>query len=183
MILICYFANSTFPVNLQNNKHRSQALLESLRSFLPLSTEKPLIIFKYAFQKPRSKGSRREPWERGWSFSYTKLAWATIGIVVQGSQIVEDVAKIKNKLRENETRGFSYPFPRSLLKAWAVSFLKVRVSFWSLNQTVKPREESRCLTVNEISEVPSQQNSVTSPRYAVTFARNGSLEQSTIGST
>ena len=36
------------------------------------------------------------------------LNWATIGIVVQGSQIVEDVAK--NKLRENETRGFSYPF-------------------------------------------------------------------------
>ena len=91
--------------------------MESLRYFLPLSTEKPLIIFKYVFLEPRSKGGRREPWELGWSFSYAELGenrnsrtrspslWAP---VVQGSQIVEDVAK--NKLRENETRGFSYPF-------------------------------------------------------------------------
>ena len=160
MILICYFANSTFSVNLQNNKHWSQALLESLRSFLRLSTEKPLIIFKYAFQKPRSKGSRREPWERGWSFSYTKLAWATIGIVVQGSQIVEDVAK--NKLKENETRGFSYPFPPSLLEAWAVSFLKVRVTFWSLNQTVKQREGHAVLRCTRFAKFLA--NKTASPR-------------------
>lgn len=63
--------------------------MESLRYFLLLSTEKPLIIGN----------------EVGLSVT---LNWATIGIVVQGSQIVKDVAK--NKLRENETRGFSYPF-------------------------------------------------------------------------
>ena len=62
-------------------------------------------------------------------------------------------------------------------------FLKSPGNFVVPKSNSQIKRRSRCLTVNEISEVPSQQNSVTSPRYAVTFARNGSLEQSTIGST
>ena len=62
-------------------------------------------------------------------------------------------------------------------------FLKSPGTFLVPKSNSQTKRRSRCLTVNEISEVPSQQNSFTSPRYAVTFARNGSLEQSTIGST
>ena len=155
--------------------------MESLCYFLPLSTEKPLIIFKYVFQQPRSKGSRREPWERGWSFSYAEL-----GDYKNSRTRFSDRRGCRKKQakRKWDARFF---VSVSLLEAWAVSFLKVRVTLWpgfvvpKSNSQIKRR--SRCLTVNEISEVPSQQNSVTSPRYAVTFARNGSLEQSTIGST
>ena len=177
MILICYFANSPFSVKLQNKKHWSQALVESLRYFLPLSTEKPLIIFKYVFLEPRSKGSRREPWELGWSFSYAEL-----GNNRSSRTRFSDSRGCRKKQakRKWDARFF---VSVSLLEAWAVSFLKVRVTFWSLKSNSQIKRRSRCLTVNEISEVPSQQNSVTSPRYAVTFARNGSLEQSTIGST
>ena len=167
MILICCFANSAFSVKLQNKKHWSQALVESLRYFLLLSTEKPLIIFKYVFQEPRSKGSRREPWERGWSFSYAELGNN------RNSRTRFSDSKGCRKKQAKRKWDARFFVSVSLLEAWAVSFLKVRVTFLSLNQTVRIKRKSLCLTVYEISEVPSHQNSVTSPRYAVTFAKNG----------
>ena len=109
--------------------------MESLRYCSPLSADKPLTIFKYAFQQPRSEGSRREPWERGWSFSYAELGDNRNS----RTRFLDSRGWRKNKLRENETRGFSYPFPRSPLEAWARQFLKVRVTFQSLNKTVKSK--------------------------------------------
>ena len=179
MILICYFANSPFSVKLQNKKHWSQALVESLRYFLLLSTEKPLIIFKYVFQEPRSKGSRREPWERGWSFSYIKL-----GDNRNSRTRFSDSRGCRKKQakRKWDTRFFVSVSTISA-RGLGRQFLKSPGNFVVPKSNSQIKRRSRCLTVNEISEVPSQQNSVTSPRYAVTFARNGSLEQSTIGST
>ena len=52
-------------------------------------------------------------------------------------------------------------------------FLKSPGNFLVPKSNSQIKRRSLCLTVYEISEVPSQQNSVTSPRYAVTFARNG----------
>ena len=59
-------------------------------------------------------------------------------------------------------RGFSYPFPRSLLEAWAVSFLKVQVTFWSLNQTVKQREGHAVLRCTRFAKFLA--NKAASPR-------------------
>ena len=62
-------------------------------------------------------------------------------------------------------------------------FLKSPGNFLVPKSNSQTKRRSRCLPVYEICKVSSQQNSVTSPQYAVTFARKGSLEQSTIGST
>ena len=68
---------------------------------------------------------------------------------------------------------------------WAVSFLKVRVTFWSLNQTIKSREGYAVLRCTRLAKFLANKTASPRymPRYAVTFLRNGSLEQSTIGST
>ena len=169
MILICYFANSPFSVKLQNKKHWSQALVESLCYFLPLSTEKPLTIFKYVFQQPRSKGSRREPWERGWSFIYAEL-----GDYKNSCTRFSDSRGCRKKQakRKWDARFF---VSVSLLDAWAVSFLKVRVTFWSLNQTVKSREGHSVLRCTRLAKFLA--NKTVSPRLDMPslFARNGNI--------
>ena len=156
MILICYFANSAFSVKLQNKKHWSQALVESLRYFLPLSTEKPFIILRYVFLEPRSKGSRREPWELGWSFSYAEL-----GNNRSSRTRFSDSRGCRKKQakRKWDARFF---VSVSLLEAWAVSFLKVRVTFWSLNQTVKSREGHSVLRCTRLAKFLA--NKTVSPR-------------------
>lgn len=156
MILICYLANSAFSVKLQNKKHWSQALVESLRYFLLLSTEKPLIIFKYVFQEPRSKGSRREPWERGWSFSYAELGNN------RNSRTRFSDSKGCRKKQAKRKWDARFFVSVSLLEAWAVSFLKVRVNFWSLNQTVKSREGHAVLRWTRLAKF--QANKTASPR-------------------
>ena len=179
MILICYLVNSTFSINLQNNKHWSQALLESLRSFLPLSTEKPLIIFKYVFQQPRSKGSRREPWKRGWSFSYTILGDNRSS----RTRFSDSRGCRKKQAKRKWDARFSYIVSTISARGLGRQFLKSPGNFLVPKSNSQTKRRSRCLPVYEICKVSSQQNSVTSPQYAVTFARKESLEQSTIGST
>ena len=177
MILICYFANSAFSVKLQNKKHWSQALVESLRCFLPLSTEKPLTIFKYVFQQPRSKGSRREPWERGWSFSYAEL-----GDYKNSRTRFSDSKGCRKKQAKRKWDGRFFVSSCTMISARGLGrqFLKSPGNFLVPKSNSQIKRRSLWLTMYEISEVPSQQNSVTSPRYAVTFARNGNRVPSDI---